>query len=87
MSTFSRAVTPQFRADHGPGHDLVQQRADDAAVRDGLPALEPRLERRLGPRAAWVRVDREVQALLVELAAGEAVVRLELEAPRRSSAR
>src|SRR5215213_3838529 len=40
---------PGAATDDGPRHDLVEERADDPAVRHGLPALKPRLERQLGP--------------------------------------
>src|SRR5205814_333595 len=65
-----RGDAPGAAPDDRPGHDLIEQRADDAAVSHGFPALEARLEGGLGPRPAGIGVDREVEALLVELAAG-----------------
>src|SRR6185369_12357733 len=74
-----RRDAPGAAPDDRPGHDLVEQRAHDAAVGDGFPALEARLEVGLRPGAGRIRVDREAQPLLIELAAGEAAMRLELE--------
>ncbi len=77
---------PRPAADHGPGHHLVEDRADDAAVGDGLPALERRIQRELGPRPVGARVEVEVQAVLVQLPAGEAMMGLELERTERVAA-
>ena len=74
-SMLIRAVTPQLSWHQGPGHDLVEDRAQDPAVDDPLPALEAAGHLQLGPAAAGLQVELEVQADLVELAAGEAVVR------------
>ena len=53
---------PVVLADEGPGHDLVEDRADDPAVGDALPALEPLLEGDLGPAPAIGGVKPQVVA-------------------------
>ena len=64
-----------------PGHDLVEDRRDDPAVGDVRPS--PRTGRRASARSttgARRCGARSRRPCVVELAAGEAVVRLELEA-------
>ena len=70
---------PVVLADEGPGHDLVEDRAEDPAMGDALPALEPPIEGHGRPRSARLDVHRQTQAARVERAAGEAVVGRELE--------
>ena len=70
---------PVVLADQRPGHHLVEDRAEDPAVDDALPAFEPTVERELGPRrpgSTWRSSPRPPR---VERPAGEAVVRRELE--------
>ena len=74
---------PVVLADERPGHDLVEDRAQDPAVDDALPALEPAIERRARPTTARLDVQVEPEAAGVERPAGEAVVRRELEAAGR----
>ena len=70
---------PRAAADDRPGHHLVKDRAQDAAVGDALPALEPGIQGQLGPAPVGAAVELEVEAVLVQLAAGEAAMRLEAE--------
>ena len=53
---------PVVLADQRPGHDLVEDRADDPAVGDPIPALEARLERELDPRAPGLDVQQQAHA-------------------------
>ena len=63
----------------GPGHDLVEDRADDPAVGDPVPALEAVGQGQLRPAAVAVDVEVEVDPVLVERAAREAAVGRDLD--------
>ena len=73
---------PVVVVDQRPGHDLVEERAHDPAVRDPVPALEPAIERELRPAAVAAGVELELEAVRVQRPAGEAVVRREHDPAR-----
>jgi len=71
---------PAVGVDERPGHDLVEDRGDDPAVGDLVPALEPLGDLEVRPAPLAIDVEVEVQATGVQRPAGEAVVGLEREA-------
>ena len=81
-STAIRAVTPQQSCcDEGPAHDLVEDRGDDPAVDRARPSPRwPAVRTSSVQPLPLADVQREVQAVVVEVAAGEAVVRRHLDA-------
>ena len=52
----ARGDAPVVLADEGPGHDLIEDRGEDPAVGDAIPALESCLVRQLHPRPASLDV-------------------------------
>ena len=75
LHVHARGDAPHVVVDERPRHHLVEDRAQDAAVRDSLPAGEPVGQRHLRPAAIAAGVQVQVQAVDVERPAGEAVVR------------
>jgi hypothetical protein len=70
---------PIVGAGQRPGHDLVEDGADDSAVRDPIPALEAWLQGQFRPGAIVVDVQDDPQSVFVERAAGEAMVWCDFE--------
>ena len=52
LDVHARRDAPVVLGDQRPGHDLVEDRADDPAVGDAVPALEAAVERRARSRTA-----------------------------------
>ena len=70
---------PAVVLEERPAHQLVEERGQDAAVRLVGPADQVRAKRDLGPGQARRGVDGRPQAAFVELAADEAVMRVDDE--------
>ena len=71
---------PVVLGDERPGHHLVEDRAQDPAMGDPVPALEAAVERELHPGSPGLEMEVELQSVLVQRPAGEAVMRRDLEA-------
>ena len=67
LDVHARRDAPVVLGDQRPGHDLVEDRADDAAVRDTVPALEAAVERELGPRPPALHVQVQLEAAVLSV--------------------
>jgi hypothetical protein len=74
---------PVVLGHQGPSHHLVEDRAEDPAVGESLPAFEAAIEHELGPGPGGFEMQSQLQAMGIQRAAGEAVMGLELEPGER----
>jgi hypothetical protein len=65
---------PVVLPDECPGHHLVEDRAENSAVGDPVPAFEAAFEEQVAPRSIRLDVQLELHAVCIERTAGEAIV-------------